>query len=71
MLGCDTLVTSMTPWRRYQDPRARILWDGAFDGSRLVLLGDSLFCSFYVDSPQETLWARLEARTGQRVFPGA
>jgi hypothetical protein len=36
-----------------------------------VLLGDSLFCSFYVDSPEETLWARLEAHTGQRVFPGA
>ena len=71
MLGSDILVTSMTPWRRYQDPRARILWDGAFDGSRLVLLGDSLFCSFYVDAPEETLWARLEARTGQRVFPGA
>ena len=71
MLGSEILVTSMTPWRRYQDPRARILWDGAFDGSRLVLLGDSLFCSFYVDSPAETLWARLEACTGQRVFPGA
>ena len=71
MSGVDILVTSVTPWRRYQDPRARILWDGAFDGTRLVLLGDSLFCSFYVDSPEETLWARLEARTGQRVFPGA
>jgi hypothetical protein len=71
LLGLDVLVTSMTPWRRYQDPRARILWDGAFDGSPLVLLGDSLFCSFYVDSLEETLWARLEARTGQRVFPGA
>jgi hypothetical protein len=69
--GVDILVTSMTPWRSYQDPRARMVWDGTYDGTRLVLLGDSLFCSFYVDSLEDTLWARLEARTGQRVFPGA
>jgi hypothetical protein len=69
--GVDILVTSMTPWRSYHDPRARMVWDGEYDGTRLVLLGDSLFCSFYVDSLDDTLWARLEARTGQRVFPGA
>jgi hypothetical protein len=69
--GVDILVTSMTPWRSHHDPRARLVWDGEYDGSRLVLLGDSVFCSFYVDSLEDTLWARLEARTGERVFPGA
>ena len=69
--GVDILVTSMTPWRSYHDPRARMVWDGEYHGSRLVLLGDSVFCSFYVDSLEDTLWARLEARTGERVFPGA
>jgi hypothetical protein len=71
LLGSEVLLTSMTPWSRYEDPRARILWDGAFDGTRIVLLGGSEFASIYVDSLSDTLWARLEAYTGQRVFPGA
>lgn len=71
LLGSEVLLTSMTPWRRYEDPRARILWDGAFDGTRIVLLGSSEFASIYVDSFSDTLWSRLEAYTGQRVFPGA
>ena len=52
-------------------PRARILWDGAFDGTRVVLLGGSEFASIYVDRRPDRLCARLEAYTGQRVFPGA
>jgi hypothetical protein len=71
LLACEVLVTRVTPWRRYEDPRARILWDGAFDGAPIVLLGASEFASIYVDSPSETLWTRLEKYTGQRVFPGA
>ena len=71
LLGSEVLVTSMTPWRRFEDPRERILWDGAFDGTRLVLLGDSVFASLYVNRSVDTLWARLEAHTAQRVFPGA
>jgi hypothetical protein len=71
MLSLEVFVTSMTPWRRYEDPHARILWDGTFDGAQVVLLGGSEFASIYVDSPSETLWTRLERYTGQRVFPGA
>jgi hypothetical protein len=69
--GFEALLTSATPWHRYEDPRARILWDGAFDGTPLVLIGGSEFASIYVDSLSETLWARLETYTGHRVFPGA
>jgi hypothetical protein len=71
LLGSEALVTSFTPWRRYEDPRARILWDGAFDGTRIVLLGGSEFASPYVDSLSEALWVRIERHTGRRVFPGA
>ena len=71
LLGAEILLTSMTSWRRYEDPRARILWEGAFDGTRLVLLGGSEFASLYVDSLSERLCVRLEAYSGQAVFPGA
>ena len=46
----EALLTSTTAWRQYEDPRARILWDGAFDGTRVVLLGGSEFASMYVDA---------------------
>ena len=64
-----SLIENDARWRSSQDPRERILWDSEFDGSPVVLIGDSEFCSWYVDSPQETLWARLSARSGKRVFP--
>jgi hypothetical protein len=71
LVALERLVTAATPWRDYEDPRARILWDGAFDGTRVVLIGDSIFASLYVDFPSEMLWARLEEYSGERVFPGA
>ncbi len=71
LLGLESVLTSLTSWKRYEDPRARILWDGAFDGSRVVLIGGSAFASIYVDSLQHTVWARLESYSGERVFPGA
>jgi hypothetical protein len=71
LAAIDHLSTSGTQWDRYEDPRARMLWDGNFDGSRIVLLGDSVFASLYVNTLDDALWARLETYTDQRVFPGA
>lgn len=65
------VVERFVPWRSYQNPRERILWDSAYDGSRVVLLGDSVFCSYYVNAPERTLWRRLESLSGEKVFPGA
>jgi hypothetical protein len=67
----ETVLTSTTAWKRYEDPRERILWDGAFDGTRIVLLGGSEFASVYVNALSDAVWTRLEVYTGQRVFPGA
>jgi hypothetical protein len=66
-----SLIEHDARWRSSQDPRERILWDSDFDGSPVVLIGDSEFSSAYVDSPQETLWARLSALSGEQVFPAA
>ncbi|UPU36067.1 hypothetical protein M1B72_21945 [Geomonas paludis] len=53
------------------DPRKRMAWDGKYDGSRYVLIGDSAFCSYYVDRPEKTIWARLQEAVGEKVYPGA
>jgi hypothetical protein len=58
-------------WRAYQDPRERLLWDQRANQAALVLLGDSVFISAYVDSESDSLASVLENRTGRRVFNGA
>jgi hypothetical protein len=64
------LLGGSASWRATQDPRERILWDSA-DHTSVVLIGDSAFCSYYVDSLSGTLWNRLGDRLGTAVFPGA
>lgn len=76
LAGGDRLVGAAVEhtdtWRQgTQNPRQRILWDAKDDGSRVVLIGDSVLASCYVDTPAQTLWARLAARLGERVFPAA
>ncbi|MDT8441706.1 MAG: hypothetical protein RQ723_08590 [Desulfuromonadales bacterium] len=53
------------------DPRSAITCRNDVARYEYILLGDSAFCSYYVDAEGETLWRRLEAGTGKRVFPGA
>ncbi len=65
-------VGQSAEWRHgTQNPRQRILWDREDDGSRVVIVGDSVLASCYVNTPAQTLWARLEARLGAPVFPAA
>jgi hypothetical protein len=64
------LLGGSASWRATQNPRQRILWDSPDDAS-VVLIGDSAFCSYYVDSLSDTLWVRLGDRLGTAVFPGA
>ncbi|WP_160295294.1 hypothetical protein [Geobacter sp. OR-1] len=53
------------------DPRKKMIWDGKYDGSKYVIMGDSEFCSYYVNSPEKTIWAILETAVNQKVYPGA
>ena len=58
-------------WRAWQDPRARILWEGIDPDASIVIIGDSAFVSGYADREDQTLWKVLEKQTGRRVFNGA
>jgi hypothetical protein len=55
-------------WRARLDPRTRILWDRIPTTAPIVVVGDSVFASFYVDAPEQRLSERLEARLGRPVF---
>jgi hypothetical protein len=53
------------------DPRTELLRQGPSSSTRLAILGDSVFCSRYVDREQDSLWSQLARMTGLPVFPGA
>lgn len=68
----DLAAQHAVPWQGPQDPRLKLLWFRASEANcKAVLLGDSIFGSYYVDAPEETLWSRMETISGSRVFPGA
>jgi hypothetical protein len=62
------LFEEVSNWRAWQDPRKRLLYETVPHDTDIVLLGDSIWISSYVDSEQQTLWKVLEANTGKRVF---
>jgi hypothetical protein len=66
----SVLFDQIVDWRAYQDPRKRLLWDRIDLTSEIIILGDSVFQSQYVDTEEQTLWAVLERLTGKRVFNG-
>ena len=66
--GVAGLLQARDPDR---DSRRRLLWDHGEHREPIVLLGDSAFCSYYVEREEDTLWARLSTLTGKAVFPGA
>src|SRR5262245_59108819 len=61
----------LTDWRSRQNPRERLLWDLRTDEADLIVLGDSVFISAYVDSASDSLGNLLAKRTGKAVFDGA
>lgn len=72
ILGVHIALEHCVDWSLRQDPRRRLLWDDITSAPEtLFLLGDSQFCSFYVDAEAETIWRQLERLTGRGVFPGA
>jgi hypothetical protein len=58
-------------WRAHQDPHQRLLWDQRTDQADVILLGDSVFASEYVNSPKQSFTNLVQESTGARVFNGA
>lgn len=53
------------------DPRRSIFFGTGHVEYGLVLMGDSVFGSYYVDRPDQALWSRLQQLSGRRTLPGA
>jgi hypothetical protein len=69
--GLGELVRAFVPWVALQDPRRRLLWEEDLSRWRVFLLGDSVFCSDFVDRPEEAVWARMSVLLNEDVFAGA
>ncbi len=67
----NTAFVHLVDWRAHQNPGDRLLWDLDLPKSGLVIIGDSVFTSSYVDSPQQTFSFLLQQRSGMKVFNGA
>jgi hypothetical protein len=64
----STLFSLFFPWRVWQDPRYRLLYEPVGSDAQIILLGDSVWISSYVGSEDQTIWKTLERLTGKRVF---
>ena len=53
------------------DPRKYLFTQKDFSEYNYAIIGDSVFCSYLVDSIDDTMWSRFEVLTGQKLFPAA
>lgn len=67
----NTAFVHLVDWRGHQNPRERLLWDPDLPKTGLVILGDSVFASSYVDSSEQTFSFLLQQWSGKKVFNGA
>ena len=67
----NTVFVHLVDWRGHQDPHERLLWDPDLPRTGLVILGDSVFGSSYVDSSNQTFSFLLQQWSGKKVFNGA
>ncbi len=67
----NNVFVHLVDWRAHQNPGERLLWDLELPRAGLVILGDSVFISSYVDSAKQTFSFLLQKNTGKKVFNGA
>jgi hypothetical protein len=67
----NTVFVSLVDWRERQNPHERLLWDLDLPRTGLVILGDSVFASSYVNSAKETFSFLLQQWSGKNVFNAA
>ncbi|HKW16985.1 MAG TPA: hypothetical protein VJO35_05705 [Terriglobales bacterium] len=71
VLSANSAFVHLVDWRAYQNPEERLLWDLDLPRTGLVIIGDSVFASSYVDSPKQTFSFLLQQWSGKKVFNGA
>lgn len=72
LLGVPLYLLGLVPGMQAKtDPRKFLFDQEDFSGFKYAIIGDSVFCSFYVDSIKDTIWERFEALTGIQCFPAA
>lgn len=67
----NTAFVHWVDWRAQQNPHESLLWELNLPKSGLVILGDSVFDSSYVDSVQQTFSYLLRQRSETKVFNAA
>jgi len=67
----NIVFVHLVDWRGHQNPQERLLWDPDLPRTGLVILGDSVFASLYVDSAKQTFSFLLQQGCGKKVFNGA
>src|ERR1051326_788833 len=65
------LFARLVEWRAYQDPGDRLFWDSATSQAKIIVLGDSVFASSYVNSPQDSFASIVQEMTRKPIFNGA
>lgn len=58
-------------WRARQNPNQRLLWDDGTDRADVIFLGDSVFVSDFINSPQDGFASLVQDMTGKRTFNGS
>lgn len=67
----SVLFARIVDWRAYQNPQERLFWDNALSQADVIVLGDSVFDSSFVNSPQDGFASIVQEMTGKRVLNGA
>jgi hypothetical protein len=67
----SVIFDRVVDWCKSQDPRRRLLWDASMKEAQIVLIGDSVFISPFVDCEKDALAKVLERRIGKHVFNAA
>lgn len=64
------LAVKIHDYEKKYKPRSAI-FNKDIDGYSYALVGDSLFCSYYVNDDSDAIWNKFESFTGKKMFPGA
>lgn len=72
LLGLPIYLLGLVPgMQAVTDPRKFLFTQKDFSSFNYAIIGDSVFCSYLVDSIEDTMWSRFKVLTGQQLFPAA